>query len=217
MGSIFLTSGLCISFLALQAMSLYAAESTSPLPSSNSAYVEDRVVENTAEKLRRSDVILVAILYKSVFTKEEEFLYARVVESLRGHIPVEALVKWTYPPNDRSQGLSSSKTVLHEGSVPCYVLASSKQVDRRGEKPDDFDNISDVSGVYEIKRVISYFPRTESDPGRAMQRLIHIEPARIVKESDESKFLRDFAFDQNISNQRYIDGYVLCNSFQAHK
>ncbi|MEG2586369.1 MAG: hypothetical protein RSB24_08835, partial [Akkermansia sp.] len=100
---------------------------------------------------------------------------------------------------------------------PCYVLASSKQVDRRGEKPDDFDNISDVSGVYEIKRVISYFPRTESDPGRAMQRLIHIEPARIVKESDESKFLRDFAFDQNISNQRYIDGYVLCNSFQAHK
>ncbi|MEG1070591.1 MAG: hypothetical protein RSE01_02080, partial [Akkermansia sp.] len=207
MGSIFLTSGLCISFLALQAMSLYAAESTSPLPSSNSAYVEDRVVENTAEKLRRSDVILVAILYKSVFTKEEEFLYARVVESLRGHIPVEALVKWTYPPNDRSQGLSSSKTVLHEGSVPCYVLASSKQVDRRGEKPDDFDNISDVSGVYEIKRVISYFPRTESDPGRAMQRLIHIEPARIVKESDESKFLRDFAFDPNISNQRYIDGY----------
>ncbi|MEG1507264.1 MAG: hypothetical protein RR373_01350 [Akkermansia sp.] len=217
MGSIFLTSGLCISFLALQAMSLYAAESTSPLPSSNSAYVEDRVVENTAEKLRRSDVILVAILYKSVFTKEGEFLYARVVEPLRGHIPVEALVKWTYPPNDRSQGLSSSKTVLHEESVPCYVLASSKQVDRRGEKPDDFDNISDVSGVYEIKRVISYFPRTESDPGRAMQRLIHIEPARIVKESDESKFLRDFAFDQNISNQRYIDGYVLCNSFQAHK
>lgn len=190
MSSVFLTSGLCIGFLALQAMSLYATESTSPLPSANPAYVEDRVVENTAEKLRRSDVILVAILYKSVFTKEGEFLYARVVESLRGHIPVEALVKWSYPPNGRSQGLSSSKTVLHEGSVPCYVLASSKQVARMGEKPDDFGNVSDVSGVYEIKRVISYFPRTESDPGRAMQRLLHIEPARIVKESDEAKFLR---------------------------
>lgn len=147
------------------------------------------MIEKTAEKLSQSDVVLVAILYKTVFSKEGKFLYARGIESLRGDIPVDALVKWFYPPN-RSQDLSSPKTVLHEGMAPFYVLASAKQVNRMEEKQDEFGNASDVSGVYEIKRVISYFPRTESDPAKAMQRLLRVEPARIVEEADEAKFLK---------------------------
>lgn len=195
MNSVSLIHGLCCTgFLALQSMVLHAAESPSPVSSSNLAcaedYVENQVIEKTAEKLSQSDVVLVAILYKTVFSKEGKFLYARVIESLRGDIPVDALVKWSYPPNNRSQDLSSPKTVLHEGMAPFYVLASAKQVNRMEEKQDDFGNASDVSGVYEIKRVISYFPRTESDPARAMQRLLRVEPARIVEEADEAKFLK---------------------------
>lgn len=194
MNSVSLIHGLCcIGFLALQSMALHAAESPSPVSSSNLACAEDdvdnQVIEKTAEKLSQSDVVLVAILYKTVFSKEGKFLYARVIESLRGDIPVDALVKWSYPPN-RSQDLSSPKTVLHEGMAPFYVLASAKQVNRMEEKQDDFGNASDVSGVYEIKRVISYFPRTESDPARAMQRLLRVEPARIVEEADEAKLLK---------------------------
>lgn len=103
---------------------------------------------------------------------------------------MEALVKWSYPPNNRWQDLSSPKTVLHEGMAPFYVLASAKQVNRMEEKQDDFGNASNVSGVYEIKRVISYFPRTESDTARAMQRLLRVETARIVEEADDAKFLK---------------------------
>lgn len=189
MDFVVLSSGLCIGFFALQGMCLQAVESQAPVSISEPAPLDEAwFMENTAAKLRQSDIILVVSLYKSILSDEGSFLYGRVVASLRGKIPVEALLKWS-PANHRPEKVSSPQTVSYEGSGFCYVLASSQQVKKMEGKQDDFGDAGEVTGVYEIKRVVSYFPCIESDPGRAMQKLLRIEPARIVGEADEAKFV----------------------------
>lgn len=189
MDFVVLSSGLCIGFFALQGMCLQAVEPQAPVSISEPAPLDEAwFMENTAAKLRQSDIIFVVSLYKSILSDEGSFLYGRVVASLRGNIPEEALVKWS-PANHRLEKLSAPQTVSYEGGVLWYVLASSQQVKKMKGTQADFGDAGDVTGVYEIKRVLSYFPCLESDPGRALQKLLRIEPARIVDEADEAKFV----------------------------
>ena len=43
------------------------------------------------------------------------------------------------------------------------------------------------------------FPMTESDPGRAMKKLLHIEPAKITAESEAARFKPDPASNPVLS------------------
>ena len=54
---------------------------------------QDSFLRGTARNLEKSDVVLSVIIYKIVSTDQGTTHYARVVQSLRGDIPVEALVK----------------------------------------------------------------------------------------------------------------------------
>lgn len=170
-------------------MCLEAVEPQAPVSPSEPAPLDEAwFIKNTAADLRQSDVILVVSLYKSILSDEGKFLYARVVESLRGNIPVEALVKWS-PANHRPEKLSAPQTVSYEGGYSLLCPSFFSTNEKMKGTQTDFGDADDVTGVYAIKRVLSYFPCIESDPGRAMQKLLRIEPARIVDEADEAKFV----------------------------
>ncbi len=64
---------------------------------------------------------------ETVETDQEITYYARVVQSLRGDIPVEALIQWSWAANKHS-AVSSPKTELYSGNYMYYALASSKEV-----------------------------------------------------------------------------------------
>lgn len=49
------------------------------------------------------------------------------------------------------------------------------------------DNIYGLDS-YSLGDHVRYFPMTESDPGRAMKKLLHIEPAKITAESEAARF-----------------------------
>ena len=153
----------------------------------------DNFLRGTVRQLRRNDVVLAVIPYKTVKTDQGTAHYARVVQSLRGDIPVEALVKWLNLYNKLPEG-GKPETKLLSGSSFVYVLAPSKNVKELGKDPEDFKPASTVYssqvllGAYDLGDHVDYFPMTESDPGRAMKKLLHIEPAKITAESEAARF-----------------------------
>ena len=108
---------------------------------------------------------------------------------LRGDIPVEALVKWNGHANKLPKG-SAPKTELYSSCNLSYVLASSKEVKKLLNTPEDFTPADNIYGLdsYSLGDHVRYFPMTESDPGRAMKKLLHIEPAKITAESEAARF-----------------------------
>ena len=86
------------------------------------------------------------------------------------------------------------QTELYSGCIPVYVLAHSQNVKELGTDPVDFNPASTVYssqvllGAYDLDAHVDYFPMTESDPGRAMKKLLHIEPAKITAESEAARF-----------------------------
>ena len=157
----------------------------------------DNFLRGTARQLRQNDVVLAVIPYKTVKTDQGTVHYARVVQSLRGDIPVEALVKWLNLYSKLPAG-GKPETKLLSGSSFMYVLAPSKNVKELGKDPEDFNPASTVYssqvllGAYDLGDHVDYFPMTESDPGRAMKKLLHIEPAKITSESEAARFNPEF-------------------------
>lgn len=150
---------------------------------------QDSFLRGTARNLEKSDVVLSVIIYKIVSTDQGTTHYARVVQSLRGDIPVEALVKWNGHANKLPKG-SAPKTELYSSCNLSYVLASSKEVKKLLNTPEDFTPADNIYGLdsYSLGDHVRYFPMTESDPGRAMKKLLHIEPAKITAESEAARF-----------------------------
>ena len=150
---------------------------------------QDSFLRGTARNLEKSDVVLSVIIYKIVSTDQGTTHYARVVQSLRGDIPVEALVKWNGHANKIPKG-SAPKTELYSSCNLSYVLASSKEVKKLLNTPEDFTPADNIYGLdsYSLGDHVIYFPMTESDPGRAMKKLLHIEPAKITAESEAARF-----------------------------
>ena len=150
---------------------------------------QDSFLRGTARNLEKSDVVLSVIIYKIVSTDQGTTHYARVVQSLRGDIPVEALVKWNGHANKLPKG-SAPKTELYSSCNLSYVLASSKEVKKLLNTPEDFTPADNIYGLdsYSLGDHVIYFPMTESDPVRAMKKLLHIEPAKITAESEAARF-----------------------------
>ena len=150
---------------------------------------QDSFLRGTARNLEKSDVVLSVIIYKIVSTDQGTTHYARVVQSLRGDIPVEALVKWNGHANKLPKG-SAPKTELYSSCNLSYVLASSKEVKKLLNAPEDFTPADSIYGLdsYSLGDHVRYFPMTESNPGRAMKKLLHIEPAKITAESEAARF-----------------------------
>lgn len=154
---------------------------------------QDGFLQSTARNLKKSDIVLTVIVYKVIKTDKGTTHYARVIQSLRGDIPVEALVKWSGHANKLPVG-TPVKTELYSGCIPVYVLTSSKNVKKLGKASEDFKPVSSIYssqellGAYDLGSHVDYFPMTESDPGRAMKRLLRIEPAKITEESEAARF-----------------------------
>ena len=85
---------------------------------------------------------------------------------------------------------SFPKTELYSSCNLSYVLASSKEVKKLLNTPEDFTPADSIYGLdsYSLGDHVRYFPMTESDPGRAMKKLLHIEPAKITAESEAARF-----------------------------
>lgn len=167
-----------------------------PAPSSIATQGEveqDGFLQSTARSLKKSDIVLAVIIYKVIKTDKGTTHYARVIQSLRGDIPVEALVKWSGHANKLPVG-TPVKTELYSDCIPVYVLTSSKNVKDLGKDTEDFKPASTVYssqvllGAYDLGGHVDYFPMTESDPGRAMKKLLHIQPAKITAESEAARF-----------------------------
>lgn len=182
---------LCCIFSGLLATVAYG-EGTSPRVATQADIDHDTLLRSTARDLKQSDTILVVVPYKYIKTDQGTTHYARVVQSLRGDIPLEALVKWSIHVNKLPAG-TPTKTELYSDCILVYVLASSKNVKELGKSPEDFLPASTVYssqvliGAYDLDNDVSYFPMTESDPGRAMKKLLHIEPAKITAESEAAR------------------------------
>ncbi len=81
---------------------------------------QDSFLRGTARNLEKSDVVLSVIIYKIVSTDQGTTHYARVVQSLRGDIPVEALVKWGFLQPGRPRQIFSDDG---ERPGPCHEKA----------------------------------------------------------------------------------------------
>lgn len=157
----------------------------------------DASLYSPAMHLRKSDILLAVIIYKTVETDQEITYYARVVQSLRGDIPVEALIQWSWAANKHSavsfskpEPGSPPKTELYSGNYMYYILASSKEVKKLPDTPESFAPADSIPGLdsYHLGDDVIYFPVTESDRGRAIRKLLHIEPARITAEAEAARF-----------------------------
>lgn len=181
-------------FLLFGVLAEISGGNTPPSPVATQAEIEQDVfLQSTARELKKSDIVLTVIVYKFVKTDQGTTHYARVIQSLRGDIPVEALIKWSGHANKLPVGFPP-KTELYSSCTPVYVLSSSKNVKKLEKDPEDFRPASTVYssqvliGAYDLGNNVDYFPMTESDPGRAMRKLLHIEPARITAESDAARY-----------------------------
>lgn len=165
---------------------------TPPCVATQTEIEKDSFLQNTAQNLKKNDIVLTAIIYKVVKTDQGTTRYARVIQSLRGDIPVEALIQWSGAANKLPAG-SAPKTELYSSCTLVYVLASSKEVKKLPDTPESFAPAGSIFGLasYNLGDNVSYFPMTESDPGRAMKKLLHIEPAKITAESDAARFQPD--------------------------
>ena len=187
----------CCLFSGLIPVSASAAPSSPPFPT-QAEVAADASLYSPAMYLRRSDILLAVIIYKTVETDQEITYYARVVQSLRGDIPVEALIQWSWAAHKHSavsfskpEPGSSPKTELYSGNYMYYTLASSKEVKKLPDTPESFAPADSIPGLdsYDLGDDVIYFPMTESDRGRAIRKLLHIEPARITAESEAARFL----------------------------
>lgn len=196
------TSLFCCLLSGLFTAAVHGEESVSSVPHRVATQEEidndhDNFLRGTARQLRQNDVVLAVIPYKTVKTDQGTVHYARVVQSLRGGIPVEALVKWLNLYSKLPAG-GKPETKLLSGSSFVYVLAPSKNVKELGKDSEDFTPASTVYssqvllGAYDLGDHVDYFPMTESDPGRAMKKLLHIEPAKITAESEAARFKPEF-------------------------
>lgn len=149
----------------------------------------DNFLRGTARQLRQNDIVLAVVIYKTVETTQETIFYARVIQSLRGDIPVEALVQWRGAANNLPVG-GSPKTELYSSCNLSYVLATSKEVEKLLGTPEDFIPADSIYGLasYNLGNDVSFFPMTESNSGRAMKKLLRIEPAKITEESEAARF-----------------------------
>ncbi len=175
----------CCLLLGLMTVS---AGSTSPV----ATQVEvsgDISLRGTARLLQKSDIVLAVVIYKTVETTEETIYYARVIQSLRGDIPVESLVQWSGAANNLPAG-SSPKTELYSSCNLNYVLVASKDIKQLPHTPKSFAPAGSIVGLasYNLGNDVSFFPMTESNPGRNMKKLLHIEPAKITAESEAARF-----------------------------
>lgn len=178
----------CCLLSGLITVSASAAPSLPPFPT-QAEVAGDASLYSPAMYLRRSDILLAVIIYKTVETDQEITYYARVVQSLRGDIPVEALIQWSWAANKHS-AVSSLKTELYSGNYMYYALASSKEVKKLPDTPESFAPADSIPGLdsYDLGNDVIYFPMTESDRGQAIRKLLHIEPARITAESEAARF-----------------------------
>ena len=163
-------SFLCVLFSGLLSTVALGEPDRSSHVATQTEVEQDSFLRGTARNLEKSDVVL-------------------SVQSLRGDIPVEALVKWNGHANKLPKG-SSPKTELYSSCNLSYVLASSKEVKKLLNTPEDFTPADSIYGLdsYSLGDHVRYFPMTESDPGRAMKKLLHIEPAKITAESEAARF-----------------------------
>lgn len=178
----------CCLLSGLITVSASAAPSLPPFPT-QAEVAGDASLYSPAMYLRRSDILLAVIIYKTVETDQEITYYARVVQSLRGDIPVEALIQWSWAANKHSAA-SFPKTELYSGNYMYYALASSKEVKKLPDTPESFAPADSIPGLdtYDLGNDVIYFPMTESDRGQAIRKLLHIEPARITAESEAARF-----------------------------
>lgn len=178
----------CCLLSGLITVSASAAPSLPPFPT-QAEVAGNASLYSPAMYLRRSDILLAVIIYKTVETDQEITYYARVVQSLRGDIPVEALIQWSWAANKHSAA-SSPKTELYSGNYMYYALASSKEVKKLPDTPESFAPADSIPGLdtYDLGNDVIYFPMTESDRGQAIRKLLHIEPARITAESEAARF-----------------------------
>lgn len=186
----------CCLLCGLLTVSASAAPSSPSFPTRAEVAV-DASLYSPAMHLRKSDILLAVIIYKTVETDQEITYYARVVQSLRGDIPVEALIQWSWSANKHSavsfskpEPGSPPKTELYSGNYMYYILASSKEVKKLPDTPESFAPAGNIPGLdsYHLGDDVIYFPVTESDRGRAIRKLLHIEPARITAEAEAARF-----------------------------
>lgn len=179
------TSLFCCLLSGLMALSVSA---TSPV-ATQAEVSGDISLRGIARLLQKSDIVLAVVIYKTVETTQETIFYARVIQSLRGDIPVEALVQWRGAANNLPVG-GSPKTELYSNCNLSYVLATSKEVEKLLGTPKDFIPADSIYGLasYNLGNDVSFFPMTESNSGRAMKKLLRIEPAKITEESEEARF-----------------------------
>lgn len=178
----------CCLLSGLITVSASAAPSLPPFPT-QAEVAGNASLYSPAMYLRRSDILLAVIIYKTVETDQEITYYARVVQSLRGDIPVEALIQWSWAANKHSAA-SFPKTELYSGNYMYYALASSKEVKKLPDTPESFAPADSIPGLdsYDLGDDVIYFPMTESGRGQAIRKLLHIEPARITAESEAARF-----------------------------
>ena len=164
-----------------------------PLITQEEVDTTDEIGFGESKYLKANDIVLKVIIYKYVDTDQGKIRYAKVVESLRGDIPVESLIKWSFDKIKLPAG-SEPKILIDNSLAFCYVIASSNDIDKViNEELKEFEPADKISGVpmYEFSKVASYFPAVESDPGRAMKRLVREQPARIVEESEAAKYQQE--------------------------
>lgn len=186
----------CCLLSGLITVSASAAPSSPSFPT-QAEVAGDASLYSPAMHLRKSDILLAVIIYKTVETDQEITYYARVVQSLRGDIPVEALIQWSWSANKHSavsfskpEPGSPPKTELYSGNYMYYILASSKEVKKLPDTPESFAPAGSIPGLdsYHLGDGVIYFPVTESDRGRAIRKLLRIEPARITAEAEAARF-----------------------------
>lgn len=73
---------------------------------------QDGFLQSTARNLKQSDIVLTVIIYKVVKTDQGTTHYARVIQSLRGDIPVEALIKWSGYANKLPVGTPEKRNCI---------------------------------------------------------------------------------------------------------
>lgn len=156
--------------------------------SAQESFEKELLREDTERLLRKSDVILTVALYRFVRSETEETYYGRVVESLRGDIPVEALVQFSFK---RPLRHGTKPETRHKSAFLMYVLASSENIKPLKEVAPEAQEDDEVTGRYIINPVISYFPKTESDPGRMVTQLLRIIPAAASEKSSAIGFHPD--------------------------
>ena len=152
------TSLFCCLLSGLMALSVSA---TSPV-ATQAEVSGDISLRGIARLLQKSDIVLAVVIYKTVETTQETIFYAR----------------------------GSPKTELYSSCNLSYVLATSKEVEKLLGTPEDFIPADSIYGLasYNLGNDVSFFPMTESNSGRAMKKLLRIEPAKITEESEAARF-----------------------------